>query len=185
MSKGKNGLELVGSCRRLAGEVLRQVREEKGLSQKVLAQKLGCSRPNVTQSEATVDQIGVIVYHCHALGVSLDYFFSLLAEKVGKVEEIALDLPKTEGENLKKVTSQIRRETAIVCQQNGLRADITVKVDLPESRSCPVASVWLRGARLTGRCEQTKAIHFLYDCRGRRLLNLGGGSDFLRAENQD
>lgn len=107
-------------CNFFAGQITKEIRSQKGMTQGELAKKVNCSSSNITQFETRgIDSVGVIFDLCEAMNIDIATFFGMLSSMLEK--NPILSTPKS-------IKSTLREEIKNICKRENVVAKITVTV---------------------------------------------------------
>lgn len=110
----------VDEARKAVGILMKQIRIEKGLEQGDVAEKLECSRPNITQYETLgVNGIDVILRFCNAMEVEVTDFFSLLAVQLSRGGTAV---------SLERLKETLSRSVKDMCARESLRCHVSISI---------------------------------------------------------
>lgn len=119
MEKAAEETMKVAKIRKAVGQLFRFLRTQKGLTQKQVAERMGCSRPNVAQFEIDgVDGIGAIFSFCAALEISVRDFFVILPSMIDSGGEFRI--------HPRKMLEILKKDIETVCEKRGVKTEVTI-----------------------------------------------------------
>lgn len=118
--------------RKMIAEIFKNRIKELSLTHKTLAEKLGCSRANVTQqiSNASIDNLRSVVAYCQALEIAPEDFFFSLSREIAHFKGKESASSKDRYTLTQEATTEIRQQVLGICKQKGLRAELTINLNI-------------------------------------------------------
>lgn len=115
--------EKIKQVRKIIGGLFGELRKDKELSQREVAEKANCTRPNISQLESLgINSIDTIIGLSEVLEVDLADFFFLLSESLrSENKERSVSLRMLES-NLKKRAEAIKD----FCDRQGIKCEVSI-----------------------------------------------------------